>query len=57
LYVADVFGDWREEIIILQGDELHIIENLAPNPRPNEPRLWEDANYGRMKQYHNYYSP
>jgi hypothetical protein len=57
LYVADVFGDWREEIIILQGDELHIIENLAPNPRPNESRLWDDGNYRRMKQYHNYYSP
>jgi hypothetical protein len=57
LYVADVFGDWREEIIILQGDELHIIENLAPNPRPDQPRLWTDRNYGRLKQYHNYYSP
>ena len=57
LYVADVFGDWREEIIILDGDELHIIENLALNPRPDEPRLWADRNYGRLKQYHNYYSP
>jgi hypothetical protein len=57
LYVADVFGDWREEIIILQGDELHIIESTAPNPRPDAPRLWEDRNYRRLKQYHNYYSP
>jgi hypothetical protein len=57
LYVADVFGDWREEIIILQGDQLHIIQNLAPNPRPDAPRLWDDRNYRRMKQYHNYYSP
>jgi hypothetical protein len=57
LYVADVKGDWREEIIILNGNELRIYENLAPNPRPNQPRLWEDRNYGRMKQYHNYYSP
>lgn len=57
LYVADVFGDWREEIIILQGDELHIIENLAPNPHPEKTRLWDDRNYRRLKQYHNYYSP
>jgi hypothetical protein len=57
LYVADVRGDWREEVIVLSGNELHIYENLAPNPRPNEPRLWEDRNYRRMKQYHNYYSP
>jgi hypothetical protein len=57
LYVADVFGDWREEILILEGDKLHIIENLAPNPRPEQDRLWEDRNYRRLKQNHNYYSP
>jgi hypothetical protein len=57
LYVADVSGDWREEVIILSGNELHIYENLAPNPRPNERRLWDDRNYRRMKQVHNYYSP
>jgi hypothetical protein len=57
LYVADVSGDWREEVIILAGNELHIYENLAPNPRPGQPRLWEDRNYRRLKQCHNYYSP
>jgi hypothetical protein len=57
LYVADVFGDWREEILVVSADALHIYENTAGNPRPNEPRLWNDRNHGRLKQYHNYYSP
>ena len=57
LYVADVFGDWREEIIVLNRSELHVYQNTAPNPRPNEPRLWENRNYRRLKQCHNYYSP
>jgi hypothetical protein len=57
LYVADVRGDWREEIMVITGDELHVYENQAANPRPNEPRLWADRNYARLKQYHNYYSP
>ena len=57
LYVADVSGDWREEILVISGDELHIYENTAGNPRPDEPRLWNDRNYGRLKQCYNYYSP
>jgi len=57
LYVADVTGDWREEIIVLNGNELHVYENRATNPRPNEPRLREERNYRRLKQCHNYYSP
>jgi hypothetical protein len=57
LYVADVVGDWREEIIVLNGNELYLYENRATNPRPNEKRLWEDRNYRRLKQCHNYYSP
>jgi hypothetical protein len=57
LYVADVTGDWREEIIVLAGNELHIYANTAPNPRPNEKRLWSDRNYRRLKQCYNYYSP
>jgi hypothetical protein len=57
LYVADVFGDWREEIIVWSGDELHVYENAAKNPRPAEKRRWEDRNYRRLKQCHNYYSP
>jgi hypothetical protein len=57
LYVADVTGDWREEIIVLRGNELHVYQNNERNPRPNESRLWKDRNYCRRKQCHNYYSP
>lgn len=57
LYVADVSGDWREEIIVLNGSELHIYHNSDPNPRPDQKRLWADRNYRRLKQCHNYYSP
>ena len=57
LYVADVTGDWREEIIVLNGNELHVYQNSAPNPRADRPRLWAERNYRRLKQCHNYYSP
>ncbi|OHB86670.1 MAG: hypothetical protein A2V98_10960 [Planctomycetes bacterium RBG_16_64_12] len=57
LYVADIVGDWREEIIVLEGSRLFVHRNPAPNPRPNEKRLWENRNYRRLKQCHNYYSP
>ncbi|MBN2129277.1 MAG: VCBS repeat-containing protein [Sedimentisphaerales bacterium] len=57
LYVADVTSDWREEIIVLNGTELHVYENRDPNPRPAHERLWTDRNYRRLKQCHNYYSP
>jgi hypothetical protein len=57
LYVADVAGDWREEIIVLNGRELRIYHNPAPNGRPDEKRLWSNRNYRRLKQCHNYYSP
>ncbi len=57
LYVADVTGDWREEIIVLNGSELHIYANNEPNPRPDQKRLWTNRNYRRLKQCYNYYSP
>jgi hypothetical protein len=57
LYVADVTGDWREEIIVLNGSELHIYSNSGRNPRPNQKRLWTNRNYRRLKQCYNYYSP
>lgn len=57
IYVADVTGDWREEIIVLAGNELQIYSNPQPNPNPDHPRLWENRNYRRLKQVHNYYSP
>jgi len=57
LYVADVTSDWREEIIVLNGRELHVYQNDAANPRPKRERLWTERNYRRLKQCHNYYSP
>lgn len=57
LYVADVLGDWREEIIVWNDRELHIYMNTAANPRPNRPRLWKQQHYRRLKTTWNYYSP
>jgi hypothetical protein len=57
LYVADVSGDWREELIVLNGNELHIYSNPDPNPNPNHPRLWTQDHYRRSKMTWNYYSP
>jgi len=57
LYVADVLGDWREELVVWNGSELRIYENTAPNPRPDHPRLWDQQHYRRSKVTWNYYSP
>lgn len=57
LYVADVLGDWREELVVWNGSEVHIYENVAPNPRPEQSRLWQQAHYRRARQVWNYYSP
>jgi hypothetical protein len=57
LYVADVTGDWREEIIVWSRDRLHVYSNQQPNPRPNAPRLWTIPHYRRSKTTWNYYNP
>ena len=57
IYVADVSGDWREEVIVVSGKEIHIYENPAKNPRPRQPRLWRQQHYRRAKMSWNYYSP
>lgn len=57
LYVADVSGDWREELVVLNGNSLHVYHNEAPNPRPNQSRLWNQSHYRNSKRSHNYYSP
>ena len=57
LYVADVTGDWREEIVVLRGNELRIYHNDAPNEHPRDTRLWDDPNYRKAKHTFNYYSP
>jgi hypothetical protein len=39
LYVTDVSGDWREKVIVLNGNELRIYENDDLNHKPDRPRL------------------
>jgi len=56
-YVADVAGDWREEMIVLNGNELHIYFNASENAVPDRPRLWAQDHYRRSKMTWNYYSP
>jgi hypothetical protein len=57
LFVADVSGDSREEIIVLSGSELRIYANDAPHPNPSRARLWDQQSYRRSKMTWNYYSP
>jgi hypothetical protein len=57
LYVADVVNDWREEIIVLHGNELHIYQNDKSNPNPGRTALWTNDHYRRSKMTWNYYSP
>lgn len=57
LYVADVSGDWREEIIVQSGSQLRIYFNKKLNPNPGRDRLWVDNAYLRSKMTWNYYSP
>ena len=45
------------EIAVVNGSEIHVYHNPAPNPRPNQPRLWEQNHYRRSKMTWNYYSP
>jgi hypothetical protein len=56
LYVADVTGDWHEDIIVLNDDELRIYQNQAPNPAPGHPSLWQQDHYRRSKMTWNYYN-
>ncbi len=39
LLVVDVSGDWREEIIVVSGNQIRIYWNDRPKTRPNYPRL------------------
>jgi hypothetical protein len=57
IYVADVSGDWREELIVLNGNELHIYQNPEDNPNPSHQSLWAENHYRRNKLTWNYYSP
>ena len=57
LYTADVAGDWREELVVVNQNELHIYHNTDRNPHPARPRLWNLQHYRRSKMTWNYYSP
>ena len=57
LYVADVSGDWREELIVVNGNRIHVYHNASRNPNPDRPRLWTHNHYRRSKMTWNYYSP
>lgn len=56
LYVADVTGDWREEVIVVEDDQIRVYVNDADNPNPDQPRLWQQPHYRRLKMTWNYYS-
>jgi hypothetical protein len=59
LFVADVSGDWREEMVVLSGSqtsELHVYHNDEPNPDPGRARLWTFQHYRRCKMTWNYSS-
>ncbi len=61
VYAADVSGDYREEVIVLDwnggdGGRIRVFRNSHPNTR-KRPRYWERQHYRRQKQNWNYYSP
>lgn len=61
VYVADVAGDSREEVIIIDQtntpSEVKIFWNTAANTNPPKMSKWIDPLYTRLKQNWNYYSP
>lgn len=57
LYVADVWGDWREELVVWSGTRINVYSNPGPNTQPDRPRLWESDHYRRSKITWNYYNP
>lgn len=58
LLVADVSGDWREEILVLTARDLRIWHHGGENRNPARPgRLWDDPAYRRAKMTWNYYAP
>ncbi len=58
VYVADVSGDSREEVVVYDSldGKIKIYWNEASNPSPG-PNKWDDPLYRRLKQQWNYYSP
>ncbi|WP_226628964.1 FG-GAP-like repeat-containing protein [Alloyangia pacifica] len=60
-YAADVAGDFREELIVLEsrrhGAVLKIFWNGSEATGQPDASLWEDQHYRRTRQNWNYYSP
>jgi hypothetical protein len=57
IFVADVAGDWREEILVVSGSEIHVYWNAEPNAHPPRPRYWAQQCYRRNKANWCFYSP
>ena len=60
IYVADLAGDWREELVVISGRKLTIYRNLDANPQgvaSNARPSWKKNIYLRRKMTWNYYSP
>ena len=59
LYVCDVQGDWREEMIVVNAaaSRIEIYENTNPNERPSADfSLWNQQQYRRGKMTWGYYT-
>jgi hypothetical protein len=54
VYAADIAGDHREEIIVLERGRI-LVEYHDGEPRTLRQRLWSDPFYARRKQNWNYY--
>lgn len=58
VYAADVRGDHREEVVIIdERGYVEIFWDAGPDPRPGTPSCWTHQHYRRQKQNWNYYSP
>jgi hypothetical protein len=59
VFVTDVTGDYREELIIydINDTTIKIFSNADINSNDPKPDKWDDPLYKRLKQNWNYYSP
>jgi|GEM_PF-1382815 len=61
IYVADVAGDNREEVVICDstntGCYIRVYWNEEENTHQPKPRKWDDPIYSHLKQNYNHYSP
>ena len=59
LYVVDVAGDRREEIVVVDPvhHEIRVFSNEQESAGPDGERPWSRPEYRRSKRNYNYYSP